>query len=154
MPQNKESVIFKQLVCNKKYIVGLLLTNITDLQQPQNIKVQDFQQLQKDIKLHFFSSLIVKYEPKRNKAFSLLQLFMKLLHMFPTGCGLMLVEFHTTSGFPREMDLFVTGTVLQVLFQFRLLHSVFSLIRKSSLYFEILSHCYCYCIRNKSCPCC
>lgn len=32
-----------------------------------------------------------------------------------SGCGLMLVEFHTTSGFPREMDLFVTGTVLQLI---------------------------------------
>jgi hypothetical protein len=26
----------------------------------------------------------------------------------------MLVEFHTNNGFPKEMDLFVTGTVLQV----------------------------------------
>ncbi len=26
----------------------------------------------------------------------------------------MLVEFHTTNGFPKELDLFVTGTVLQV----------------------------------------
>lgn len=32
-----------------------------------------------------------------------------------SGCGKMLVEFHTTRGFPREIDLFITSTVLQFL---------------------------------------
>ena len=32
-----------------------------------------------------------------------------------SGCGIMLAEFHVSNGFPREMDLFVVGTVLQML---------------------------------------
>ncbi len=31
------------------------------------------------------------------------------------GCGAMLAEFHCRRGYPREVDLFVTGTVLQLL---------------------------------------
>ena len=38
------------------------------------------------------------------------------LHSFDgSGCGIMLAEFHVANGFPREMDLFVVGTVLQML---------------------------------------
>ena len=32
-----------------------------------------------------------------------------------SGCGTMLAEFHVNNGFPREMDLFIVGTVLQML---------------------------------------
>ena len=32
-----------------------------------------------------------------------------------SGCGIMLAEFHVSNGFPREMDLFLVGTVLQLL---------------------------------------
>jgi len=32
-----------------------------------------------------------------------------------SGCGKMLVEFHTNHGFPRELDLFITSAVLQFL---------------------------------------
>ncbi len=31
------------------------------------------------------------------------------------GCGSMLVDFHTSRGYNREVDLFVVGTVLQLL---------------------------------------